>query len=58
MPGAWNSWTNPPANKLAFASSTQVSNGRIEKISTGTARWQTVFYAAASGGDVVGGTYG
>jgi hypothetical protein len=25
MPGAWNSWTNPPDNNLALASFTQVT---------------------------------
>jgi glycosidase len=57
MPGAWNGWTNPPANNLAFASATQVSGGRITKITTGTVRWQTSFFVAASGGDLVGGNY-
>ncbi len=57
IPGAWNSWTNPPTNNLALASSTQVTNGRVIKIITGTTRWQTIISVAASGGDVVGGTY-
>jgi hypothetical protein len=57
MPGAWNGWTNPPANNLALASFTQVTNGRLTKITTGTTRWQTIFSVAASGADVVGGTY-
>lgn len=56
MPGAWDGWNNPPTN-LAFASSSQVSGGRITKINTGTARWQTTFSVAASGADVTGGTY-
>ncbi|MBS4013607.1 MAG: hypothetical protein KGZ97_07585 [Bacteroidetes bacterium] len=54
MPGI-DTWTNPPTN-LAFASSTQVSGGRIVKITTGTTRWQTIFSVAASGGDVTGGS--
>lgn len=57
MPGAWNGWTNPPANNLALASFTQVTNGRLTKITTGTTRWQTIFSVAATGADVVGGTY-
>jgi len=57
MPGAWNSWTNPPANNLALASSTQVTGGRVTKIAIGTTRWQTSFSVAATGADLVGGTY-
>lgn len=57
MPGAWNSWTNPPANNLALASSTQVTGGRITKIAVGTTRWQTSFSVAAIGADLAGGTY-
>lgn len=56
MPGAWNGWANVPTN-LAFANSNQASGGRITKISTGTTRWQTIFNAASSGGDVTGGSY-
>ena len=58
MPGAWNGWTNPPTNCLGLASSTQVAGGRVTKIAIGTTRWQTILSAAATGGDVVGGTYG
>ncbi len=54
MPGI-DTWTNPPSN-LAFASSTQVSGGRVVLITTGTRRWQTIFSVAASGGDVTGGS--
>ena len=57
MPGTWNGWTNPPTNNLAIASSTQVTGGRVTKITTGTARYQTIFSAAASGADFTGGTY-
>ncbi len=57
MPGAWNSWTNPPANNLVLASSTQVTGGKIIKITTGTVRWQTRFGVAATGGDLTAGTY-
>lgn len=56
MPGQWNDWVNPPANP-ALASSTQVAGGQIIKISTGIPRWQTIFSVAASGGDLVGGSY-
>ena len=56
MPGNWNSWTNPPTN-LALASSTQVTGGRIERIDSGTLRWQTIFSAAATGGDLLPGSY-
>lgn len=57
MPGAWNEWTNPPSNNLALASSTQVTDGRIHKISTGTPRWQTILKVAITGGDLTEGTY-
>jgi len=57
MPGEWNTWINPPSNNLAFASSTQVTDGRINLIDTGTLRWQTIFSVAATGADVTGGTY-
>jgi hypothetical protein len=57
MPGGWNGWTNPPVNNLALASATQVPGGRIVKFSTGITRWQTIFSVAASGGDIVGGSY-
>lgn len=57
LPGSWNGWTNPPTNNLAFASSTQVTNGRVTKITVGTPRWQTTIKVAASGGDVSGGSY-
>jgi len=57
MPGAWNTWINPPTNNLVLASSTQVNGGKIERIDTGTLRWQTMFEVDASGGDLTGGTY-
>jgi hypothetical protein len=57
MPGAWNSWNNPPANNLALASATQVPGGRVVPIGLGIRRWQTFFSVAATGGDIVGGTY-
>ncbi len=57
MPGAWNGWTNPPSNNLALASSTQVTDGKIVKISTGINRWQTILQVAITGGDLTEGTY-
>jgi hypothetical protein len=57
MPGAWNAWTNPPTDNLAFASSTQVTDGRVVKFVNGITRWQTIFHVAASGADVAGGSY-
>lgn len=57
MPGAWNSWVNPPANNLALANPNQVTNGRLIKISAGQARWQTIFSVAATGADLIGGSY-
>lgn len=59
MPGAWNSWTNPPSNVPALGSSTQVVGGEVTRITTGrgTGRYTTTFSADASGADVVGGSY-
>ncbi len=57
MPGTWNAWTNPPTNNLAFASSTQVTDGRVVLIDVGTPRWQTIFQVAATGGDLEEGSY-
>jgi hypothetical protein len=57
MPGGWNGWTNPPTNNLALASSTQVPGGRITIDTVGTTRWKTTVSVAATGGDVIGGTY-
>lgn len=57
MPGTWNGWTNPPSNNLALANPSQVTNGRVTKITTGTIRWQTSFSVAASGADFIGGSY-
>lgn len=56
MPGSWNAWVNPPTN-LALASSGQVAGGRVARIATGVARYQTYFSVAASGADLIGGTY-
>lgn len=58
LPGAWNGWTNPPANNLALASSTQVAGGKVQKITDlSVPFWQTIIHAAASGGDVTPGTF-
>ncbi|MCX6266629.1 MAG: T9SS type A sorting domain-containing protein, partial [Bacteroidetes bacterium] len=61
MPGAWNSWTNPPTNNLALASSNQVAGGRVVRIAAGTPRWQTSFSVVAPSadppGDIISGTY-
>ncbi|NVO19359.1 MAG: hypothetical protein HXX13_06645 [Bacteroidetes bacterium] len=57
MPGLWNGWTNPPVNVLALASSTQVPGGLVTKITSGTVRWHTTIKVAATGGDVIGGSY-
>jgi len=56
MPGTYNEFFNPPTN-LVFSNPNQSSGGKLVKITTGTARWQTIFSVASSGGDVVGGTY-
>ncbi|MBK7213134.1 MAG: T9SS type A sorting domain-containing protein [Bacteroidales bacterium] len=57
IPGGWNTWTNPPVNNLALASYTQVPGGRVTKINSGTPRWQTIIKVAATGGDVIGGSF-
>jgi hypothetical protein len=57
MPGGWNGWTNPPTNALALASATQVINGKVAVITTGTRRYHTTIKVATSGGDVIGGTH-
>lgn len=57
LPGLWNGWTNPPSNNLALASYTQVPGGRVTKITSTNIRWQTIFSVAATGADLVGGTY-
>ena len=57
MPGAWNSWVNPPANSLALANPNQVPNGRLVKIAAGQTRWQSIFSVAATGADLIGGSY-
>ncbi|MCA0447186.1 MAG: T9SS type A sorting domain-containing protein [Bacteroidetes bacterium] len=56
LPGAWNSYTNPPATGSALGSLTQVS-GQVTLKTTGTRRYSTTIKVAASGGDVTGGTY-
>ena len=56
MPGDWDSWTNPPANK-AFAGEAQTTGGRVVLIPLGQPVYQTIFHVAASGGDVQAGSY-
>lgn len=61
MPGSWNetdpgTWDNPPTNE-AIANSLQKTDGRIELITTGVRRYQTIFSVAANGADFTGGTY-
>ena len=57
MPGAWNSWTNPPVNNVVLVNPNQFAGGQLVKITTGQYRWQTIFSVATSGGNIVGGTY-
>lgn len=58
MPGSWNSWSNPPTNALALASATQVTGGQVVLRTTGDgAQYHTIIHAAASGADVVGGSW-
>ncbi len=59
MPGAYNSWTNPPTN-AKFRNPNQGSPGGqldVHPLLLGQRIWQTKFSAAASGGDIVGGNY-
>ena len=58
MPGQWNGWTNYPASGSALRTNGVGSQpGGINLITNGIRRYQTTIRAAASGGDVVGGTY-
>lgn len=58
MPGAWTGWAgNPPTSALALCNSSQTPGGRIQLITTGARRYQTQFSVAASGADLVGGSY-
>jgi hypothetical protein len=57
MPGNWCGWENPPVNNPAFGNPNQVPNGRLVKITTGQARWQTIISTTMPGLDVGGGTY-
>ena len=56
MPGNWDgAYTNPPT--VASLRSYNITSGSISKISVGTIRWHTTIKVAASGGDIVGGSY-
>jgi hypothetical protein len=55
MPGSYNGFGNPPFNNPVFLANSK--GGEIRVITTGLRRYQTRFRAAASGGDVVGGSY-
>ncbi len=56
MPGAWNGWANYPTN-VVLANANSLPGGTLAKITTGTARWQSIFSVASSGGNIVGGFY-
>ena len=56
MPGTWDGFTNPP-NVAALRSNTLSSGDIIKVTDREITLWQTVIEVAASGGDVVGGTY-
>ncbi|HPF65658.1 hypothetical protein, partial [Lentimicrobium sp.] len=49
MPGNWCGWENPPVNNPAFGNPNQVPNGRLVKITTGQARWQTIISTTMPG---------
>ena len=57
MPGEWNdNWVNPPTN-LVLANPNQSPGGLLIKYSNGMATWKTRIQVAASGGDMIGGSY-
>ncbi len=56
MPGAWDSWTNAPTNPV-LRNPNQGAGGTLAVTGFGTRKWQTQFSVAASGGNLVGGTY-
>ncbi len=57
MPGEWNSWQNPPANKPHFASDSQVVGGGVHLVEgLANKHYQTMFNTFA-GGDTTAGTY-
>ncbi len=56
IPGTWNGFQNPPANGSVFASSTQVTAGKVSLITTGIRRWQTII-DCSEGGDVAADTF-
>jgi hypothetical protein len=49
MPGAWNSWTNPPTNALALACSAQTSGGLITVLTDDQRRYHTTFQSGSGG---------
>ena len=55
IPGTWNTFVNPPLSGSPFGSATQVNNGEVQLINTGTRRWQTGFYCSNSTGNVSSG---
>jgi len=56
MPGAWDSWTNPPTN-LVLAGESQTTGGQVKLINDLSSIYQTKFHVAVSGADISGGTY-
>jgi len=57
MPGTWNSWVNPPTNRLVLANPNQAPGGMLARSSNGITQWSTRIHVAASGGDTIAGTY-
>jgi hypothetical protein len=55
MPGTWDSFSNPPSNEALRSS--VFDDGRIQLITNGTRRYQTIFSVDATGADVTGGTF-
>lgn len=49
MPGAWNSWSNPPTNALALACSAQTSGGLITVLTDDQRRYHTTFQSGSGG---------
>ena len=56
MPGAWDSWANPPTN-LVLAGEAQTTGGQVKLMSELSSIYQTKFHVASSGADFVAGTY-
>jgi hypothetical protein len=57
IPGQWNQWVNPPANKPAFAGNNQVTNGQVVLNTIGLRRYQTTIHIDSAGADTSAGTY-